>query len=449
MSRVQCDARNQRERDVGDAMPACPEHRLLLHGRDQIPIERAAEERGVVRAGIGNDANVEPLRRRRAVPIRRIAFVHEPFAAFPRNEAIRTITHRRTAERRAIEARFVREQMRRQHVLRCRAVTEQRRDRRRPRRFEHDPHGFVVDAFGVRNAVVAFARADRVARIDDRAQREEHVARRDGHAVLPTHAAAQAIGDRASVAREIAVGDGGDAREQDGYGASVRIDIDKRLEREPGKLLLDAVGVRVREERIEGLRIGGNGEAHAGCRPGGIAGSGTGRCRQQQRDSKPAESGDHPAGGFPRGAEALRGRPATVGRSGRFQGFGLMIELATPPPGQSPAAPPASFEHRRLRDGTFWQAIPRYAGVDEATFLDHLWQGRNSVKTPDELFATIEGLVDDAFIADAREGFELAPMAVRVSPYLIAAIDWSHPYDDRSAASSSRYARPRAPTIPA
>jgi lysine 2,3-aminomutase len=106
-----------------------------------------------------------------------------------------------------------------------------------------------------------------------------------------------------------------------------------------------------------------------------------------------------------------------------------MIELETPPPGQPPASP-ASFEHRRLRDGTFWQTVPRYAGVDEATFLDHVWQGRNSVKTPEELFATIEGLVDETFIADAREGFELAPMAVRVSPYLIAAIDWSQPYND-------------------
>jgi lysine 2,3-aminomutase len=106
-----------------------------------------------------------------------------------------------------------------------------------------------------------------------------------------------------------------------------------------------------------------------------------------------------------------------------------MIELETPPPSLPPAAP-APFEHRRLRDGTFWQSVPRYAGVDEATFLDHGWQGRNSVKTPDELFATIDGLVDETFIADAREGFDLAPMAVRVSPYLIAAIDWSHPYDD-------------------
>ena len=106
-----------------------------------------------------------------------------------------------------------------------------------------------------------------------------------------------------------------------------------------------------------------------------------------------------------------------------------MISLESTPPAQPPA-PPASLEHRRLRGGAFWQTIPRYAGVDEATFLDHVWQGRHSVKTPDELFETISGLVDEAFIADARLGFEHAPMAVRVSPYLIASIDWSRPYED-------------------
>jgi lysine 2,3-aminomutase len=106
-----------------------------------------------------------------------------------------------------------------------------------------------------------------------------------------------------------------------------------------------------------------------------------------------------------------------------------MISIETPPTGRATAAPP-SLEHRRLRDGTFWHAVPHYAGIDEATFLDHLWQARNSVKTPEELFETIAGVVDEAFIEDARLGFAHAPMAVRVSPYLLASIDWSHPYDD-------------------
>src|ERR1019366_8447602 len=79
---------------------------------------------------------------------------------------------------------------------------------------------------------------------------------------------------------------------------------------------------------------------------------------------------------FPPGSRSPAGRVATLGRAWRFQGFGLMITLATSLPVKAPA-PPASFEHRRLRDGTFWQAIPRYAGVDEATFLSHVWQGRN------------------------------------------------------------------------
>ena len=95
-----------------------------------------------------------------------------------------------------------------------------------------------------------------------------------------------------------------------------------------------------------------------------------------------------------------------------------------------PPVDPTTLEHRDLRQGEFWRAIPAYAGVDEATFLDHIWQGRHSVKTPEELLATIGGIVDAAFLDDVREGFRRAPMAVRVSPYAIATIDWSRPYDD-------------------
>jgi lysine 2,3-aminomutase len=95
-----------------------------------------------------------------------------------------------------------------------------------------------------------------------------------------------------------------------------------------------------------------------------------------------------------------------------------------------PPAEAAAFEHRNLRQGEFWREIPAYAQIDEATFLDHLWQARNSVKNADELFATIGGLADPSFIADAREGFKRAPMSVRVSPYAIAAIDWNKPYSD-------------------
>ncbi|MEA2665637.1 MAG: lysine 2,3-aminomutase [Candidatus Eremiobacteraeota bacterium] len=95
-----------------------------------------------------------------------------------------------------------------------------------------------------------------------------------------------------------------------------------------------------------------------------------------------------------------------------------------------PPVDPAALEHRNLRQGEFWREIPKYEHVDEKTFLDHIWQGKNSVKTAEELFETIGAIVDPTFLEDAREGFRRAPMAVRVSPYMIAAIDWTRPYED-------------------
>ncbi len=74
--------------------------------------------------------------------------------------------------------------------------------------------------------------------------------------------------------------------------------------------------------------------------------------------------------------------------------------------------------------------FPNIRDVDEATFLDHVWQGRNSVKTPEELLETIKGHAPPAFIEDARNGFMHAPMAVRVSPYMLSLIDWNDPYND-------------------
>jgi len=95
-----------------------------------------------------------------------------------------------------------------------------------------------------------------------------------------------------------------------------------------------------------------------------------------------------------------------------------------------PPVDPAELEHRNIRQGEFWRGVPAYEDVDEATFLDHIWQGRHSVKTTDELFETIGAIVDPTFLEDAREGFRRAPMAVRVSPYMIASIDWTRPYED-------------------
>ena len=52
--------------------------------------------------------------------------------------------------------------------------------------------------------------------------------------------------------------------------------------------------------------------------------------------------------------------------------------------------PPTQFEYKQLKQGEFWRHIPAYRTIDEATFLDHLWQQKNSVKTAEELLETIK-----------------------------------------------------------
>ena len=95
-----------------------------------------------------------------------------------------------------------------------------------------------------------------------------------------------------------------------------------------------------------------------------------------------------------------------------------------------PAVDASTLAHRDLRDGDWWREIPAFADVDEATFLDHRWQMKHSINRPDKLLAAVEGLASDAFLADAREGFRIAPMAVRVSPYMLSLVDWENPYED-------------------
>ncbi|MFW6067856.1 MAG: KamA family radical SAM protein [Myxococcota bacterium] len=91
------------------------------------------------------------------------------------------------------------------------------------------------------------------------------------------------------------------------------------------------------------------------------------------------------------------------------------------------ADPPA---HRALREGDFWRRIPAYRDVSESEFLDHKWQLKSSITKVEKLLDAVQDLVSDEFIADAREGFRAAPMAVRVSPYMLSLVDWTRPYED-------------------
>ena len=95
-----------------------------------------------------------------------------------------------------------------------------------------------------------------------------------------------------------------------------------------------------------------------------------------------------------------------------------------------PLVDPSTLHHRQLLDGAFWQRIPAYRTVDEATFLDHSWQAKNSITNPAKLLAAVQDLVPQSFYDDVIEGFRRAPMSIRVSPYLLSLIEWGDPYND-------------------
>lgn len=95
-----------------------------------------------------------------------------------------------------------------------------------------------------------------------------------------------------------------------------------------------------------------------------------------------------------------------------------------------PQVDPATITWRNPRRDEFWRAVPAYRDVDHETFNSHLWQERNAVTNVKKLLKAVGEAVTPEFIADVESGFARAPMAVRISPYLISLIDWKNPGAD-------------------
>ena len=53
-----------------------------------------------------------------------------------------------------------------------------------------------------------------------------------------------------------------------------------------------------------------------------------------------------------------------------------------------PPVDPSTLAYRQLVEGPFWQAIPAYRNVDEATFLDHMGQAKNTITNPQKLLVS-------------------------------------------------------------
>lgn len=95
-----------------------------------------------------------------------------------------------------------------------------------------------------------------------------------------------------------------------------------------------------------------------------------------------------------------------------------------------PAVDPSTLSHKHFEEGAFWHKVPAYQNVSQEEFLDHNWQARNSITKPAKLLAALQALVPQSFYDDVAEGFDRAPMSIRVSPYMLSLINWDDPYND-------------------
>ncbi|MCF7808407.1 MAG: KamA family radical SAM protein [Candidatus Marinimicrobia bacterium] len=86
--------------------------------------------------------------------------------------------------------------------------------------------------------------------------------------------------------------------------------------------------------------------------------------------------------------------------------------------------------HRQFEPEPFWEQIPAFKGVSREEFLDVKFQNSNSATKVDHLDELLEDVVSPDFLADVRKGMHIAPMNMRLSPYILSLIDWSDPYND-------------------
>ncbi len=88
------------------------------------------------------------------------------------------------------------------------------------------------------------------------------------------------------------------------------------------------------------------------------------------------------------------------------------------------------LSHREFRDDEFWRTIPAWVDVDRDEFADHHWQSKNSIRKLEQVKTVLGDRVGDDLIADISAALKIAPMNVRITPYVFALIDWENPLAD-------------------
>lgn len=89
-----------------------------------------------------------------------------------------------------------------------------------------------------------------------------------------------------------------------------------------------------------------------------------------------------------------------------------------------------TFSHRDFLSGEFWQSLSGFQKISVKEFSDSLWQMKNSITSLQKLKSILQNKVDENFYADVEKGLHNAPMAIRISPYVLSLMNWNDPYND-------------------
>lgn len=83
-----------------------------------------------------------------------------------------------------------------------------------------------------------------------------------------------------------------------------------------------------------------------------------------------------------------------------------------------------------FRSDEFWRDLDRWKDIDAELFLNHLWQEKNAITSVLALGDLIKNRTSAAFLRDIEAGHQLAPMSIRLTPYILSLIDWNNPISD-------------------
>ncbi len=86
--------------------------------------------------------------------------------------------------------------------------------------------------------------------------------------------------------------------------------------------------------------------------------------------------------------------------------------------------------HRDFDDTEFWKKIPAFRDLSGDEFLDYRFQNKKSVTSVEDLKELVGPITSEAFLEDVAHGMRIAPMNMRISPYILSLINWDNPMED-------------------